>query len=140
MQTNLGFFIWNKCCHSADHNFICKVFLNGFFSCFCRIVCEMDPATLDIRPGPAQLCVGECRPELMARSSQLYSFVVMITLTARCSLTSHNIKSTTKSLLCMRPTELRKYSMIQNIHVFQLKAIWNFLFMCRGQTRMWGLP
>lgn len=63
----------------------------------------MDPATLDIRPGPAQLCVGECRPELRARSSQLYSFVVTITLTPHCSLTSRNIKIT------IRPTELCKY-------------------------------
>uniref|UniRef100_A0A4W6FKV3 Plexin A2 n=1 Tax=Lates calcarifer TaxID=8187 RepID=A0A4W6FKV3_LATCA len=39
------------------------------------IVCEMDAAPADSRPGPIQLCVGECRPELRARSSQLYSFV-----------------------------------------------------------------
>lgn len=68
----------------------------------------MDPATLDIRPGPAQLCVGECRPELKARSSQLYSFVVTITLTPRCPLTSHNIKITIKSPLCTGPTGLRE--------------------------------
>lgn len=43
---------------------------------FSRIVCEMDPAAADSRPGPVQLCVSECRPELKARSSQLYSFVV----------------------------------------------------------------
>uniref|UniRef100_A0A8C6T8X5 Plexin A2 n=1 Tax=Neogobius melanostomus TaxID=47308 RepID=A0A8C6T8X5_9GOBI len=41
-----------------------------------QIVCEMDPAPLDSRAGPVQLCVGDCRPELRARSSQLYSFVV----------------------------------------------------------------
>ncbi|KAM7411331.1 hypothetical protein PAMA_021359 [Pampus argenteus] len=40
-----------------------------------QIVCEMDAAPADSRPGPVQLCVGECRPELRARSSQLYSFV-----------------------------------------------------------------
>uniref|UniRef100_A0A671WGU2 Plexin A2 n=1 Tax=Sparus aurata TaxID=8175 RepID=A0A671WGU2_SPAAU len=40
-----------------------------------QIVCEMDPAHADTRPGPVQLCVSECRPELRARSSQLYSFV-----------------------------------------------------------------
>uniref|UniRef100_A0A8C6T0Y3 Plexin A2 n=1 Tax=Neogobius melanostomus TaxID=47308 RepID=A0A8C6T0Y3_9GOBI len=40
-----------------------------------QIVCEMDPAPLDSRAGPVQLCVGDCRPELRARSSQLYSFV-----------------------------------------------------------------
>lgn len=28
-------------------------------------------------PGPVKLCVGECRPELRALSSKLYSFVVM---------------------------------------------------------------
>lgn len=31
-------------------------------------------------PGPVKLCVGECRPELRAQSSQLYSFVVIPTL------------------------------------------------------------
>uniref|UniRef100_A0A665VW59 Plexin-A2-like n=1 Tax=Echeneis naucrates TaxID=173247 RepID=A0A665VW59_ECHNA len=40
-----------------------------------QIVCEMDAAPADSRPGPVQLCVGECRPELRARSAQLYSFV-----------------------------------------------------------------
>uniref|UniRef100_A0A8D0CTS7 Plexin-A2 n=1 Tax=Sander lucioperca TaxID=283035 RepID=A0A8D0CTS7_SANLU len=40
-----------------------------------QIVCEMDAAPADSRPGPVQLCVAECRPELRARSSQLYSFV-----------------------------------------------------------------
>ncbi|KAM8864360.1 plexin-A2 isoform 1-T2 [Spinachia spinachia] len=40
-----------------------------------QIVCEMDAAPGDNRPGPVQLCVGECRPELRARSSQLFSFV-----------------------------------------------------------------
>uniref|UniRef100_A0A673CER7 Plexin-A2 n=1 Tax=Sphaeramia orbicularis TaxID=375764 RepID=A0A673CER7_9TELE len=40
-----------------------------------QIVCEMDPAPADSKPGPVQLCVGECRPELRARSAQLYSFV-----------------------------------------------------------------
>lgn len=29
-------------------------------------------------PGPVKLCVGECRPELRAQSSQLYSFVVIL--------------------------------------------------------------
>ncbi|CAL8366964.1 unnamed protein product [Lota lota] len=41
-----------------------------------QIVCEMDPAPADSQPGPVQLCVGECRPELKTRSSQLYSFVM----------------------------------------------------------------
>uniref|UniRef100_A0A7N9AMM9 Plexin-A2 n=1 Tax=Mastacembelus armatus TaxID=205130 RepID=A0A7N9AMM9_9TELE len=40
-----------------------------------QIVCEMHAAPAESRPGPVQLCVGECRPELRARSSQLYSFV-----------------------------------------------------------------
>ncbi|KAI4785155.1 hypothetical protein KUCAC02_037933, partial [Chaenocephalus aceratus] len=35
----------------------------------------MDAAPADFRAGPVQLCVGECRPELRARSAQLYSFV-----------------------------------------------------------------
>ncbi|KAK1803393.1 hypothetical protein P4O66_020823 [Electrophorus voltai] len=39
------------------------------------IVCEMDAAPEGTKPGPVQLCVGECKPELQARSSQLYSFV-----------------------------------------------------------------
>ncbi|KAL4622490.1 plexin-A2-like [Arapaima gigas] len=40
-----------------------------------QIVCEMYATPKDSLPGPVQLCVGECRPELRARSSQLYSFV-----------------------------------------------------------------
>ncbi|KAL7864351.1 hypothetical protein AOLI_G00157710 [Acnodon oligacanthus] len=40
-----------------------------------QIVCEMDVAPEGTKPGPVQLCVGECKPELQARSSQLYSFV-----------------------------------------------------------------
>lgn len=38
----------------------------------------MDAAPQDTKPGPVQLCVGECKPELQARSSQLYSFVVRL--------------------------------------------------------------
>ncbi|XP_029550197.1 plexin-A2 [Salmo trutta] len=40
-----------------------------------QIVCEMDSTTQGRAPGPVQLCVGECRPELRTQSSQLYSFV-----------------------------------------------------------------
>lgn len=54
------------------------------FSVFGRIVCEMDVAPADSRPGPVQLCVGECRPELRARSSQLYSFVVWLPVDTCC--------------------------------------------------------
>uniref|UniRef100_A0A672MK93 Plexin A2 n=1 Tax=Sinocyclocheilus grahami TaxID=75366 RepID=A0A672MK93_SINGR len=43
---------------------------------FFRIVCEMDAAPTDSKPGPVHLCVGECKPELQTRSSQLYSFVM----------------------------------------------------------------
>ncbi|XDV46259.1 hypothetical protein PO909_014182, partial [Leuciscus waleckii] len=41
-----------------------------------QIVCEMDEAPADSKPGPVHLCVGECKPELQTRSSQLYSFVM----------------------------------------------------------------
>ncbi|KAK7132560.1 hypothetical protein R3I93_018941 [Phoxinus phoxinus] len=41
-----------------------------------QIVCEMDAAPEDSKPGPVHLCVGECKPELQTRSSQLYSFVM----------------------------------------------------------------
>ncbi|XP_052449853.1 plexin-A2 [Carassius gibelio] len=41
-----------------------------------QIVCEMDTAPTDSKPGPVHLCVGECKPELQTRSSQLYSFVM----------------------------------------------------------------
>uniref|UniRef100_A0A8C6LSD4 Plexin A2 n=1 Tax=Nothobranchius furzeri TaxID=105023 RepID=A0A8C6LSD4_NOTFU len=40
-----------------------------------QIVCEMAEAPAESRPGPVQLCVGECKPELKTRSSELYSFV-----------------------------------------------------------------
>ncbi|ROL43179.1 Plexin-A2 [Anabarilius grahami] len=41
-----------------------------------QIVCEMDASPKDSKPGPVHLCVGECKPELQTRSSQLYSFVM----------------------------------------------------------------
>ncbi|XP_073795327.1 plexin-A2 [Danio rerio] len=41
-----------------------------------QIVCEMDAAPVDSKAGPVHLCVGECKPELQTRSSQLYSFVM----------------------------------------------------------------
>ncbi|XP_051947504.1 plexin-A2-like [Xyrauchen texanus] len=41
-----------------------------------QIVCEMDAAPVDSKPGPVHLCVGECKPELQTRSSHLYSFVM----------------------------------------------------------------
>lgn len=50
--------------------------------CLCRIVCQMAAATERSAPGPVKLCVGECRPELRAQSSQLYSFVVSLPLKA----------------------------------------------------------
>ncbi|CAB1427975.1 unnamed protein product [Pleuronectes platessa] len=48
-----------------------------------QIVCEMAVAPRGSAPGPVRLCVGECRPELRAQSSQLYSFVTpsMLALT-----------------------------------------------------------
>ena len=46
------------------------------FSARDRIVCEMAAAPQGSAPGPVKLCVGECRPELRAQSSHLYSFVV----------------------------------------------------------------
>uniref|UniRef100_A0A6Q2YJS9 Plexin-A2 n=1 Tax=Esox lucius TaxID=8010 RepID=A0A6Q2YJS9_ESOLU len=48
-----------------------------------QIVCEMGSTPQGSSPGLVQLCVGECRPELRTRSSQLYSFVnpTMVELT-----------------------------------------------------------
>ncbi|XP_039605138.1 plexin-A2 isoform X2 [Polypterus senegalus] len=40
-----------------------------------QIVCEMDQAQPHFHSGPVQLCIGECKPELKARSVQLYTFV-----------------------------------------------------------------
>ncbi|CDQ77688.1 unnamed protein product [Oncorhynchus mykiss] len=39
-----------------------------------QIVCKMASTSQGSAPGPVQLCVGECRPELRTQSSQLYSF------------------------------------------------------------------
>uniref|UniRef100_A0A8C1W737 Plexin-A2 n=1 Tax=Cyprinus carpio TaxID=7962 RepID=A0A8C1W737_CYPCA len=44
-----------------------------------QIVCEMYAAPTDSIPGPVHLCVGECKPELQTRSSQLYSFMPSVT-------------------------------------------------------------
>ncbi|XP_029948491.1 plexin-A2-like isoform X1 [Salarias fasciatus] len=48
-----------------------------------QIVCEMAEAPEGSAAGPVTLCVGECRPELRAQSSQLYTFVTptMLALT-----------------------------------------------------------
>ncbi|XP_068125873.1 plexin-A2 isoform X3 [Hyperolius riggenbachi] len=40
-----------------------------------KIVCEMGPAFPTFSSGPVLLCIGECKPEFMARSLQQYSFV-----------------------------------------------------------------
>uniref|UniRef100_A0A8C8LP88 Plexin-A2 n=1 Tax=Oncorhynchus tshawytscha TaxID=74940 RepID=A0A8C8LP88_ONCTS len=56
-----------------------------------QIVCEMDSTSQGRAPGPVQLCVGECRPELQTQSSQLYSFVPSTTeLTNRLNVTFGN--------------------------------------------------
>ncbi|KAG9485444.1 hypothetical protein GDO78_008491 [Eleutherodactylus coqui] len=40
-----------------------------------QIVCEMSPAPPASSSGPVLLCIGECKPEFMARSLQQYNFV-----------------------------------------------------------------
>uniref|UniRef100_A0A8C7ZHD7 Plexin A2 n=1 Tax=Oryzias sinensis TaxID=183150 RepID=A0A8C7ZHD7_9TELE len=40
-----------------------------------QIVCEMTVAPDGSVPGPVKLCIDECKPELQALSTQLYSFV-----------------------------------------------------------------
>lgn len=41
-----------------------------------RIVCEMGEAKPSQHAGFVEICVAECKPEFMARSSQLYYFMV----------------------------------------------------------------
>lgn len=41
-----------------------------------RIVCEMGKAERSQFAGNVQVCVGECHPEFMAKSSKYYYFVV----------------------------------------------------------------
>ncbi|NXS60366.1 PLXA2 protein, partial [Brachypteracias leptosomus] len=43
-----------------------------------QIVCEMGPALPGISSGPVLLCIGECKPEFTARSSQQYVFVTPV--------------------------------------------------------------
>lgn len=54
------------------------VFLQGSHRrlCVSRIVCEMGQALPGISSGPVLLCIGECKPEFMAKSTQQYMFVV----------------------------------------------------------------
>ncbi|XP_019369588.1 PREDICTED: plexin-A2 [Gavialis gangeticus] len=40
-----------------------------------QIVCEMGQALPGISSGPVLLCIGECKPEFMAKSTQQYMFV-----------------------------------------------------------------
>ena len=42
----------------------------------CRSVCEMGEAKPSQHAGFVEICVAVCRPEFMARSSQLYYFMV----------------------------------------------------------------
>lgn len=44
--------------------------------CSYRIVCEMGEAKPSQHAGFVEICVAVCRPEFMARSSQLYYFMV----------------------------------------------------------------
>lgn len=71
--------LMHGCVFVHPHSCIC-VF------CLYRIVCEMAEAPKGSAPGPVKLCVGECRPELRAQSSQLYSFVVILTLSLTFTL------------------------------------------------------
>ena len=48
----------------------------GLSSPPCRIVCEMGEAKPSQHAGFVEICVAVCRPEFMARSSQLYYFMV----------------------------------------------------------------
>nr|XP_012614217.1 plexin-A2 [Microcebus murinus]XP_020139995.1 plexin-A2 [Microcebus murinus] len=40
-----------------------------------QIVCEMGHAPVGTASGPVRLCIGECKPEFMAKSHQQYTFV-----------------------------------------------------------------
>ncbi|XP_069489373.1 plexin-A2 [Ambystoma mexicanum] len=40
-----------------------------------QIVCEMEEAEPGITSGPVLLCIGECKPEFMTKSTQQYTFV-----------------------------------------------------------------
>ncbi|XP_072521525.1 plexin-A2-like [Salminus brasiliensis] len=52
----------------------CSVQSDGYITAE-QVVCEMDSAAVSSGPGPVQLCVGECKPELRTQSSQLFTFV-----------------------------------------------------------------
>lgn len=68
------------CVTTCTPAFLVHPHLRTCVFCRDRIVCEMAAAPKGSAPGPVKLCVGECRPELRAQSSQLYSFVVIPTL------------------------------------------------------------
>lgn len=50
--------------------------LMGYLLSSYRIVCEMGEAKPSQHAGFVEICVAVCRPEFMARSSQLYYFMV----------------------------------------------------------------
>ncbi|MGH0137395.1 UNVERIFIED_CONTAM: hypothetical protein FKN15_022493 [Acipenser sinensis] len=52
----------------------CSPLLDGYIIAE-QIVCEMEPVQPQMSPGPVELCIGECKPELKTRSTQLYTFV-----------------------------------------------------------------
>uniref|UniRef100_A0A8D0QK85 Plexin-A4 n=1 Tax=Sus scrofa TaxID=9823 RepID=A0A8D0QK85_PIG len=60
----------------ASHVKVAGVECSPLCSPSCRIVCEMGEAKPSQHAGFVEICVAVCRPEFMARSSQLYYFMV----------------------------------------------------------------
>lgn len=64
---------WARC---GPRSWLGVLWLTRSLLCSFRIVCEMGEAKPSQHAGFVEICVAVCRPEFMARSSQLYYFMV----------------------------------------------------------------
>uniref|UniRef100_A0A674IYB8 Plexin-A4 n=1 Tax=Terrapene triunguis TaxID=2587831 RepID=A0A674IYB8_9SAUR len=72
---NLGLEFRDIASHVKVAGVECKPLVEGYIPAE-QIVCEMGEAKPSQHAGFVEICVAECKPEFMARSSQLYYFMV----------------------------------------------------------------
>ncbi|XP_026578546.1 plexin-A4-like, partial [Pseudonaja textilis] len=73
---NLGLEFWDIASHVKVAGVECVPLMDGYIPAE-QIVCEMGEAKLSQHAGYVDICVAECRPEFMAKSSQFYYFTML---------------------------------------------------------------
>ncbi|KAM6306975.1 LOW QUALITY PROTEIN: plexin-A4-like [Podargus strigoides] len=79
---NLGLEFRDIASHVKVAGVECKPLVEGYIPAE-QIVCEMGEAKPSQHAGFVEICVAECKPEFMARSSQLYYFMMNALTTGR---------------------------------------------------------